>query len=411
MRRLEKLVILGVMAGLLTFLTLSAFAQGGEAERHIRELSQQALLEHFKPLANNLKEGELVLWVKANDTVVVVAHGQALGEVRIPIQELVSSKSFPATFFNPIDDLLQKKLGKNIAEITDIYLLFEAGVTKATIYDYQRTFYHQKIYYCQSCNCCTKEHGYQCCPRTIDMWYVPWGITGDDKGMNSAANALAKLHSVSSSVVSNLLPIVVADKSLNDWGWIDGTQSLWDWLLSLIGLQGKTPPLIQWLHKEFPTTPVVQYDVSYTATQDVQITLQNTKPPLLPNTIVLLIVIVDPPTKTDAERNLILTKVLVKSIEDILINRLGSKIILFATAHPTAASWDVVSGLDIKQSTTDMLIWRSPGPQPAKRLAEVADLLKKDLATQSGLVVHDFSLKLQLLGFLPLWGCGEEFRK
>jgi hypothetical protein len=169
--------------------------------------------------------------------------------------------------------------------------------------------------------------------------------------------------------------------------------------------------LVRWLRKEFPATPIVQYNVSYTNTYGVNIALQGTKPPLLSNPIILLIVIIDPPARTDAERNLILAKVVTKSIGDILNNSLGSEIILFATAHPNAGVWDVISEIERKQLIANMLIWRSPGPQPAERLAEVVDSLKKNLVTKTEPVVHDISLKLQLLGFLPVWGYSEALQR
>ena len=267
---------------------------------------------------------------------------------------------------------------------------FEQGMTQQKIRDYQRTFQRQEYYSRQEpCyeNCCTEEHAYRCCPGQIDIWFLPRPVGIKEEELPRTVEILSRLRSLAYKTYECIVPIVVSDATLQSWG------AVWDWLSTSQKRPPNVPPLIHWLNNSFDV--VIQFEVSYGA--NLRPVLRKEDMPPLEKCIVILLLILNPDTQSEATREQILHETISAVLKDLGIVR---GIVLLATVHPNSFAWDV-SYPDLLKLGQEIgvLIWTLSVPQPFEILAEVADAVKAKLHS----TLYDAIQQLQLLGFLSNW--------
>ena len=103
----------------LALLSIDMDMLGQEADLS-RIILREKQKEVLKSISYNLKPGELLLWVRTDDKIWVVIHGEVLGTVDFPA-------FFPTDFFRSVDNLLNSRVGKQIDDFTTIYLFFRTG--------------------------------------------------------------------------------------------------------------------------------------------------------------------------------------------------------------------------------------------------------------------------------------------
>ena len=377
-------------------LLISVVLQGSMAanaqERRIQAVqeTEATQLTELGVAAGALGTGEMLILVNKNGTPTILVKDSVCGECNIMWDHLLDDDIYKVDFFGAIEDLLGETTGRRIESLTDIFVIFESGVSEEIALNYRTVFRR----YTALLSCCSEAQSYSCCPSTLNTYFQWENALAATVDTNPVVDFTDLVHVVKARIVTSIKAIVVSDGSLDNFSFGDPepekeNPSFLEWLFGLFTRnRNQDPPsLVGWLRGKLPSSHIHSLDLDVLANGETLVTSEEPAWALSPSSIVLAIAVYDAPDANAPAIKAAVERAILQAVGDRQDDPL---IMLFVVPDPSTAM--IEPGL-----STQVAFITETGTVFVSATSQHADLLKETLDTLLGMDLRGGSVTVDSL--------------
>jgi len=376
---------------LLTSVVLLGGMAANAQERRIQATQDAQATTGLEAVAGALGAGEMLIKVSADGIPTILVKDNVCGECNITLDHALDDDIYKVDFFGSIEDLLEDTTGRTIDSLTDMFIVFESGVSEELFHSYRAVFRRYKAYWL---DCCSKAQGYSCCPNTLNT-YFHWenALPASVDLTDLLHDFTDRIHVVKTRTVNAIEALVISDGSLDDFRFAEEQEeekpSFLKWLFGLFSRdRSQEPPsLTRWLQSKLPPDRVHSLDLVVLPDEQVQLTSDEDDWSLSATSIVLAIAVYDAPDANAAAIKAAVERSILQAVSERQENPL---VVLFVVPNPSTAMID--PGLSIQAASVI-----EQGTVFVSATSQHADLLKETLNTLLSIDLHGGSVTVDSL--------------